>query len=604
MDQRCLITVIVIFFKFIESTPTPLFTYQETNITLNETYDYDFTTNYETSKLDLTDECNVCMSESCVNAAHIILKNMDPTVEPCDDFYQFSCGNYLKQRTIPDSDLLTSSFTDLNLKLSHQMINLLVKEETNNDDENQKYIINAKNYYLSCMNEDYVEEHGRVNFLNFIDNFFGGWLLINNTKWDSSKMENFFKIYESEKLEPFLTDDEFKSKKVLKGYRRFVYDIAILLNPNISDLKKLKADIELMVWLEKIMRQSGYTRIKFEEFRKKDFHKLFNVKKRIKRDELDLKEFDTFSLNETEKSLSNNINNDTIFAFKESLENMTNQINSLLVWHFIRTNVQYLPIKFQYAKLNFDKVLFETKSLVPREKMCMDEISAKMPLVLAKLYYKYQKVDEKSYFNLIEKLKDVAIKEIKNLKWMDSHSKNLTVQIMQNLKFTLANSYFMDDNIDSLKNSTLILELLYQNYTFNQIDYFENEIHRLLVRNKKVSENILNGLSDSPIDVNALLDLLENKMIFSPSLLVEPFFDINRPNYLNFAQLGYIIGHEIMHGMEFMDEDFCINDCWSNETQTNFNDLSKCFIKQYDSYLLKEVNRKLDGKKTFERKHS
>ena len=43
------------------------------------------------------------------NAAYILNK-IDTTVDPCDDFYTFSCGNWLKQTPFPPSKTKYGSF--------------------------------------------------------------------------------------------------------------------------------------------------------------------------------------------------------------------------------------------------------------------------------------------------------------------------------------------------------------------------------------------------------------------------------------------------------------------------------------------------------------
>ncbi len=90
---------------------------------------------------------------------------------------------------------------------------------------------------------------------------------------------------------------------------------------------------------------------------------------------------------------------------------------------------------------------------MPREKMCIDEISTKMPLILAQLFYKHNKIEKTNvnklyknlllklfhdtiiyskikYIDIYEKLKIATIKKIENLKWMDAESKNLTNYIV------------------------------------------------------------------------------------------------------------------------------------------------------------------------------
>lgn len=45
---------------------------------------------------------NVCTSKSCIKAANLILKNLDESVDPCENFYKFSCGMFGNTHRIPD----------------------------------------------------------------------------------------------------------------------------------------------------------------------------------------------------------------------------------------------------------------------------------------------------------------------------------------------------------------------------------------------------------------------------------------------------------------------------------------------------------------------
>ena len=44
----------------------------------------------------------VCLTESCVVAAADLLKQMDRKVDPCQDFYKFSCGGFIADTVLPE----------------------------------------------------------------------------------------------------------------------------------------------------------------------------------------------------------------------------------------------------------------------------------------------------------------------------------------------------------------------------------------------------------------------------------------------------------------------------------------------------------------------
>ena len=57
----------------------------------------------------------------CIETAADLIDRMDPSEDPCDDFYQFACGGYVKKTVIPEDKSRTSMFSDLGDKLNRQI---------------------------------------------------------------------------------------------------------------------------------------------------------------------------------------------------------------------------------------------------------------------------------------------------------------------------------------------------------------------------------------------------------------------------------------------------------------------------------------------------
>ena len=59
----------------------------------------------------------------CIETAADLIDRMDPSVDPCDDFYQFACGGFIEKKLIPDDKSKYSAFSVLSDKLNEQVKN-------------------------------------------------------------------------------------------------------------------------------------------------------------------------------------------------------------------------------------------------------------------------------------------------------------------------------------------------------------------------------------------------------------------------------------------------------------------------------------------------
>lgn len=89
---------------------------------------------------------DICLTPDCVKTANAILENINEDVSPCDDFYQFTCGNFQKDVRIPDDKGAVTLMGSINDKLTEQLRELLEAPETSPHSAQL-----AKTLYDSCM---------------------------------------------------------------------------------------------------------------------------------------------------------------------------------------------------------------------------------------------------------------------------------------------------------------------------------------------------------------------------------------------------------------------------------------------------------------------
>lgn len=61
-----------------------------------------------------------CLTENCIQIASNILEAMDSAVDPCEDFYSYSCNGWIKSNPIPEGK--TSWGTFLKLDQENQLV--------------------------------------------------------------------------------------------------------------------------------------------------------------------------------------------------------------------------------------------------------------------------------------------------------------------------------------------------------------------------------------------------------------------------------------------------------------------------------------------------
>lgn len=83
--------------------------------------------------LFLDKETSVCNTSGCVNAAADVLKFMDASIDPCNDFYDFACGKFLADTVLSDEKVSVDTFSIARDTMQSQILKLIDSPIVEND---------------------------------------------------------------------------------------------------------------------------------------------------------------------------------------------------------------------------------------------------------------------------------------------------------------------------------------------------------------------------------------------------------------------------------------------------------------------------------------
>jgi putative endopeptidase len=532
---------------------------------------------------------------------------IDKSLDPCSDFFQYACGKWMKANPIPADQSGSGTFNKLavwNVAAVRNTLEDAAKASSPTPVEKQ-----VGDYYASCIDEAAVNKAGirplqpeldriarmesksqlpeiiasihqmiRPANLNFIDAEYQGVLfgLYSSPDFDNAQVTLAALDQSGMSLpgrEFYLNDDD-KSKHIRDLYLKH---IAKMLELTGEPPAQAAADAQTVLAMETALAKAAMDIVTRRD------PKNLNHKMSIEQVQALTPSFNWnhyFAAMQTPASPQYLVLAPDFFRGVEKL------IAAESIEHW-RAYLRFSTVTFMAADLsqplleeNFDffgRQLFGAKEIQPRWRRCSLNADADLGEAVGQAYAaKYFPPEDKERMVQMVKAIELALhQDIDAASWMSPGTKELAhAKLAAQVDKIAYPDHWRD----------------YSSVVIKRDDFFGNvarsahfEIDRRLAKIGKPADRQEWGMT--PPTVNAYEDAQTNTINFPAGILQPPFFDAKEIDAVNFGAIGMVIGHEITHGFDDQGRKFDANgnlkDWWTAADAAHYEERDKCIQDEY-----------------------
>ena len=528
---------------------------------------------------------------------------MDKTADPCVDFYQYSCGGWMKNNPIPPDQARWSVYGKLANDNQRYLWGVL-EEAARPDAKRTAVQKQIGDYFAACMDESAVNKIGISPLRPALDSIaalksneeIAAWLGKQHLAFAGSGMmfgfgseqdaknskETIAAAYQGGLSLPdrdYYLKEDGKSKELRDKY---VKHVAKMLQLAGDSPEKAAAEAATIMEIETALAKASLTRVErrdpYKNYHRMGFADLQKVTPLFKWN-------DYLAGEGIPKEKELNVQH---VAFFQELNNQlqTRSVDdwkTYLRWHLIHAKAPFLSDAFVNEDFDFySRTLRGVQQLAPRWKRCVRRVDNDLGEALGQVYVAkvFSPELKARTLKMTQQIEQAMEDDIKNLNWMSDATKEEALKKLH----SIVNKIGYPDKWRD-----------YSSIQISRKDYLGNVDRATIFESKRQLNKIGKPLDRgewgmTPPTVNAYYNPQMNDINFPAGVLQPPLYDPKIDDAPSYGNTGGTIGHELTHGFDDegrkFDAEGNLRDWWTEQDGKEFERRAKCISDQYAQYIV------------------
>ena len=539
------------------------------------------------------------------------LDTIDKTVDPCVDFYQYACGNWIKNTEIPADQPEWVSFIELderNKVIEREILEKAAVESSSRDAVEQK----IGDFYASCMDESAVNAEGLdplkpelarveaakdkkelIDMLAHVHAAGGNALFRFYSSPDLHNADQVIAYIDQGGLT--LPDRDYYIKdgpKQVEMRKHLVENVTEMFTLSGQTPAQAADSAQTVLRIETALAKASMDRTLRRDPKNRD-HKMSTQQAEALGPDFALDSY--FAAARTPNFSELNVTNPEFFKQVNAVieKEPLSAWKTYVSWHVLDAAAPWLSKPFVDTNFKLQKALTGQDEIQARWKRCIDATDNALGEALGQKYVDltFGADGKQRMLKMVDALEASLDQDIQGLEWMGPETKKQAKVKLEAIR----NKIGYPDVWRDYSSLTIVRGDLLGNVV--RANVFET--NRDIAKIGKPLDRKEWGMT--PPTVNAYYSGSYNEIVFPAGILQPPFFDKKMDDAVNFGGIGLVIGHELTHGFDDQgrkyDAQGNLRDWWTAQDGKEFEQRASCIASEYGNFVAVD-DLKLNGKLT------